>query len=250
MEFDLTTFILLALILSAASIIQAGVGFGFALFALPLMLRLDIELPTCIIISLVNQFWQQGINVYNMRKEVVFKPLIPLIASAWIFIAIGVYLQKTELMKLDQGQIRQVIGTLVLLAVIVDAVWKIKHQEHLHKFWSILAGAIGGLLSGLAGIPGPPIVIWVMSHTWSNKRSRVSLWVIFLALMPCVSTILFLNYGKVLLEAVIPAICLVPFSIGCSFVGVKIGNKLSKPVLRKIAMTILLIMALTAIFKL
>jgi uncharacterized membrane protein YfcA len=249
LEFDLTTFILLALILSLASIIQAAVGFGFALFALPLMLRLDIDLPTCIIISLVNQFWQQGINAYNMRKEVVLKPLIPLIASAWVFIAVGVYLQKTELMKLDQGSIRQVIGALVLLAVIVDAVWKVKHQESLHKFWAILAGAVGGLLSGLAGIPGPPIVIWVMSHTWSNKRSRVSLWVIFLALMPCVGILLVLNYGTILLEAVFPALCLIPFSIACSFIGVKIGNKLPKAVLRKIAMGILLVMALTAILK-
>lgn len=250
MEFDLNTFILLGLIISSAAILQAAVGFGFALLALPLMLRLGIELPVCMIISFIVQIWQQGINTYNLRKEIKCKPLVPVIISTWVFIIIGVYLQKTELMKLDQGAIRQIIGGLVMAAVIVDATWKIKHQEHLHKFWGFLAGGLGGFFGGLAGIPGPPLVIWVMSHTWNNQRSRVSLWLIFLGMLPCVTAILFLNYGTVLLQAILPGICLSPFAIVCSFIGEKIGNKLPKPVLRKIAMGILLIMALIAIFKL
>ena len=48
----------------------------------------------------------------------------------------------------------------------------------------LLAGACGGLLGGLAGVPGPPLVMWVMAHDWSADVTRAFLFASFMCLVP------------------------------------------------------------------
>lgn len=232
--------------IAAATMLQAAVGFGFNLLAIPILLRCGLELPEAIVVSIVAQMWQQGAGYWHTHQAVVWRPLVPVIVAMAVCLVAGVMLQGT-LAGWDKTSIRRLVGGLILAGLLAQWYWKPKPRAHLPAGWGVLAGACGGLLGGLAGVPGPPLVMWVMAHDWSNQRTRGSIWAMFLFLTPLLFVILWISKGNEMLVVLLPSVALIPVVQLSAMAGMRMGNAMSKQRLRRIAFALLLIIAVAAI---
>lgn len=58
-----------ALILFCGGILQSTVGFAYGLFAIPLLMWLELPLPQIIVAVLLSTFLQSFIGYYALRRE-------------------------------------------------------------------------------------------------------------------------------------------------------------------------------------
>jgi hypothetical protein len=106
---------------------------------------------------------------------------------------------------------------------------------------------LGGFIGGVAGMGGPPIVMWVHAHDWSNQRSRATLWAYFSGLTPIQLVVLYLKFGPDVVTAVGTAAILAPVMVLGILPGLWLGHRIPKPRLRQISYTIILIISIYAI---
>lgn len=241
-----THLIAIAAGVSLGALLQSASGFGFSLVAVPVMLNAGLPLPEVLVFSFTAQLWQQPASLWRVRRHVVWKPLVPVIITSLLFLVVGVILQK-QLLHLDRVTVRRAIGALITLFLLAQALWRPEPREGLHPGWGLISGAFAGTSCGIAGIPGPPLVFWVMAHTWSNQRLRGSLWAIFLPLTPGILIVLAVGFRSAVLRALPAALFFIPASIIASAIGLSIGHKIPKHILRRIAYALLAALAAFAI---
>jgi hypothetical protein len=148
---------------------------------------------------------------------------------------------------LETSTVRQFFGAIVLTALIAQWLLRIKPRDHLHWGWGGLATVLCGFMSGVSGMGGPPVVIWVMSHTWSNQRSRATLWTMFTGLTPFQQFFLYQRFGEEIIDAAGTGLLLAPMVLVGMVPGMWLGHRIPKPRLRQMSYVILLLIALYAI---
>lgn len=225
-----------------ATVMQSAVGFGFNLLAVPVLLFCGLKLHEAIAVSVVAQVWQHGVGIWHTRAAIVWRPLVPAIVAAAIFLFIGVALQGA-LEAWEASSIRRLVGVLIFAGLLTMWYCKPTPKAHRHVAWAWLAGACGGLIGGLVGMSGPPLVLWIMAHDWSNERLRGSIWAMFIFLVPLLFVFLWLRHGNDLLIVMLPAVALIPVIQLAAMLGLRIGSAMSKRLLRRVAFALLLVIA-------
>jgi len=166
--------IYLVAIIFLASLVNSTFGFGFALTSMSL-LSLVFDLNTIgPLIPLL--YLTAGIYiVFQGRKDIQMKSLIPLALSATLMIPIGVYLNKYGpeiLMKI-------ILGIFIIAFSIYNLKAPILPKLKGHKTAPIF-GAFSGLFAGACSIAGPPAVIYATLRQWEPSVFRVTLQAYFL----------------------------------------------------------------------
>jgi len=111
----------------------------------------------------------------------------------------------------------------------------------------VVAFSLSGVLQGVAAVGGPPLVLWVMAHRWSNRQTRAFLFSTFLLTMPYQLLYLYVHFGPGLLPTMVTGLLFSPLVALGSLTGIRLGNTLPKPLLRKLAYAALLLMAALSI---
>ncbi|MHC4873228.1 MAG: TSUP family transporter, partial [Planctomycetota bacterium] len=166
-------FILLPVMFFCA-ILQSAVGFGFALVCVPAMLLFNFSLPEAVVVTSVVSFFQRIHAVIKLWSHITWKELLPVIAAATITLPLGVYIM-TLAATLDKDTLRQYIGILIGVVLIVIVSLKIEPREKIHAAWAYIAGALSGILGGIAAVNGPPLVFWVYAHKWHSEKLRIAI---------------------------------------------------------------------------
>ena len=129
------------------------------------------------------------------------------------------------------------------------AVWKIEPRETLHPGWLFLAMPLSGTMAGLAGMGGPPAVMWVMAHAWESAKSRVTLWMLFIGLAPVQLLFMRLEFGPDVTRSAGLGLLLAPACLLGLVPGLWIGKRLSPKHLRILAEVLLLGISTSAIIR-
>ncbi|WP_156039889.1 sulfite exporter TauE/SafE family protein [Aureispira sp. CCB-QB1] len=164
----------LVVIIFLGSLVNSTFGFGFALTTVPL-LSLFLGLNTLgPLIPLL--FLTSGILiVFQGRKNVQFKSVIPLALAATLIIPIGVYLNKygpEMIMKL-------ILGIFIVIFSIYNLKTPVLPKLNDNKTAPIFGG-LSGLFAGICNISGPPAVIYAALRQWQPNIFRVTLQAYFL----------------------------------------------------------------------
>ena len=243
-QYSTEQMIQIAVIVASGALLQSAVGFGFALFAMPLLLFARLPLHQAILISMVCQIAQELAGLYHVRKQSPVRPLLSVMISGVIFLILGVtFLKQVE--SLDKNLLRRIIGIAILFSIAIECFWKHRRRRELGLFWALLAGASAGAMTAIVGMTGPPVVLWVMAHDWSKQRSRGSIWIIFLSIMIPMLVLLACVYPESFLGSFLISIIFVPLVLLFSMLGVSIGNKISQKTLRTTTFLLLIIIALS-----
>jgi len=160
----------------------------------------------------------------------------------------GVWMQR-ELSVIGPDRLKQVIGGVILAAVLAKVLLRIRPRDAWPWYWGPAACAASGLTGGLAGMGGPPIVIWVMAHTWSSDRARATMWMLFTGLMPVQLVVLYFMYGETTLDGAVTGAILWPVAILGSIPGLWLGKRLPPRVLRGTSVVLLFIASIYVIIQ-
>lgn len=246
MPLTVPVMVAIAAVITLASVIQSSVGFAFALFATPLLLWTGIPLPQVITIVSVSSFFSSLIGAGHLRASIPWRPALTASVVRIVMILAGLLILK-KLVGLDGGSVRAVVGGILILLVGMKLVYRARPAEKVHWLWGALAFSSSGLLVGICGMGGPPLVLWLLAHNWSTARIRGFLFVAFAVTIPVQIFLLYLVFGAEIMSTAFWTLLLIPFILLGTVVGLPLGNRLPKPLLRKIMNGILLIIGISAV---
>ncbi len=150
-------FALASLIVMAGAFVRGVTGFGAGLVMVPLISLLwgPVEaLALMFGLSLFNSTQLLPGAIRNAEIPLV----VPIMIAAAVLTPAGVYLH----VSLNAELVKKIIAALVLLATIISlSGWTYKGPSGLLP--STTAGALMGLINGIAGVGGPPLVLYLMS---------------------------------------------------------------------------------------
>jgi uncharacterized protein len=236
--------------LAIGSIVQSSAGFGFSLVALPLMLFMGFNLPQAVMINIIASAFQKITAITYIGKSVDWKGHYPYMTIGFLALPVGVFCQY-HASFLRQSYIEMGLGVIILVSLVLQWAEIIKVKEKVSCIWGYVAGFSSGFLNGLANIGGPPLVLWILAHsrTWTNEKMRATPIAFALVSMPLQIVFMIIAFGSKMWNPMIKALLLLPVVFAASWIGLKIGEKFSKPILQLYMRLLLLFVVLSSIVK-
>ncbi|MGE0627106.1 MAG: sulfite exporter TauE/SafE family protein [Hyphomicrobiaceae bacterium] len=167
--------VLALVVVCAAGTVRGFTGFGTGLVMVPLLALMwgPVEaLGTTVILGTIStlQLLPTVIRRINWRE------MAPMLTTSVLFSPVGTAL----LISLDKEIVKKVIAALVLgVTLITLRGWKYAGPRGAVP--SAVAGALGGTINGVAGVGGPPMVLYLLSLPDEAETHRANI-VVALAL--------------------------------------------------------------------
>lgn len=232
-------------IVFAGSMLQSAVGFGLGLFSMPLMIVCGVPITTAVSVVAIVSALQSAWSWFHNRQHVNWRDPVAITLISMIAMPAGIFLLE-YISTQSQSVARKSIGAAILVILLAQLIFKVKPRQKLASGWSWLAGGLGGFLTGLFGTGGPPLVMWVMAHDWSNERSRAFLWLAFLMMTPAKVSLLLWRFGDSVVWPMAAGFAMIPAVMIGALIGMYFGRLMSKTVLRGAMVTLLAIIAITS----
>lgn len=235
-----------ALVLMLASMVQSAVGFGAGVVAIPVLVWLGLPLYVAVPLLLCATVIQIAWGCYRLRHELDWVGTLPFNSLRVLTLPVGVWLMGV-LVEIGQSRVKQVVGVVLLAVLIVRSALRVQPRASVHAGWTVLAGAASGLLGGLVGMGGTPMVLWVTAHDWPNDRSRAFLWLTMVQLYPITLALLTWRFGTDVLWAALIGLLYAPAALLGTWLGMHMGGLMSGRQLRVTMMVLLLLIALNSL---
>ena len=243
---DFLDIVTVGAVLGFAALIQSAVGFGFLLFATPLILWIGFPLPAVVTLVSTCSTVQAVLGARHLRASVPWRLTLTATIVRLIAVVVGLYLL-TKIVNLYVNYIKLVVGSIVGLIVIVKLLFQPQPVEKLHWGWAGFTFVVSGLLSGICGIGGPPLVLWAIAQNWGTNKVRAFLFAVLAISTPIQITLLGLTFGVELFKYVVIGIAFFPVAYLGYTVGLPIGDRMRKRRHRLIADIILLLVAASTV---
>lgn len=253
----------------SAGLIQSLTGFGFGLVAIPFLLML-FPSRQAVLISMVLSLCSLLLQGVHSRKH-----------ANWIFVRQLILIGLPGLIGglllgdfLDPDILKGIVG--VTLIVYVSFQWILAEKqkkaslfldkdrvdsvagEHIsasnHEGKEIsnpkgfyLAGISSGFLTGIAGLPGPPVVAVLVNSLPKEKFQATVVWYFIFEYILAISVFLFLNHSEQWLQIILWDLFLffVPTILGF-LCGIPIRKVLSETRFKRLVFSLLLIVGFTS----
>lgn len=235
----------LTAVLFLAPAIQAAVGFGAGLFAIPVLVWAGLTLPQATGAVMPGVLAQTLWNCYRVRAQLPWRATLPLFIWRGLALPIGVWIM--GLISTDMTLAKRVIGVFLLVALIVRVLFQPKPRAQIGAAWTAVAGILSGLGAGTVGMGGPPASLWVLAHDWPPLVQRSALWLTFLLLIPLHTGLLIYRFGDPLIIAMAGATALIPVSLLGAVVGANLGERMNRKQLTFVMLAMLFIIAIRSI---
>ena len=167
---DPASMLAIAAIWTLACVVRGTVGFGDALVGLPLMALVLPPQPAIVAIGAVSTLLGLAVGLTNLR-EVDWRGAGALLAGGVLGVPLGIY----GLTRLPTDALRAALGVALLIAGGHGIL-----GGRVQRTWADWRSAPGfgwlaGLLGGMLGTSGPPLVVWASGTGWSPPRIRSTL---------------------------------------------------------------------------
>lgn len=242
------TILIAAAVLALGSTLQSAAGFGFGLLTIPVLILLGFEAYEAIVLCAVGASAQAVAGLTLLRRHVRWSRAAIMVALAALAMPAGVAVLGM-LADQDRALVRRVFGGIVLLALLVQILLRITPRDRLPGATMVAAMLASGFMGGLSGMGGPPAVLWVMAHRWSNPESRTTLWALFGGTTPIQLLLLGREFGPGVGETTLVALALIPASFVGMLPGLWIGHRIPKSRLRIMSVVILAAIGVYAVVR-
>ena len=161
------------LIIFLAYTVKGMSGFGSGLIAIPL---LAFIFPLSFIVPVLGLLSYSGtiMQSVHLRKQVVWRDMLPLIPFSMLGIAIAIWL----LVNIDAKVLVACLGVFVL----AYSIYSLLPQSDFKggRGWVLLAGSFGGMVGALFGTGGPFYVVYLKMRKLNKGQFRATIAMIFL----------------------------------------------------------------------
>ncbi|HOO62675.1 MAG TPA: sulfite exporter TauE/SafE family protein [Synergistaceae bacterium] len=241
-------YVIFGVILSAGSLLQGAAGFGFGLFSVPLLVWAGAPLSVAVATMSICSFSQSVLASIALRKSIHWKEVLWANALRCLFMPLGIWVL-LHIQTLSRDQVKQIIGVLILLALLARICIRVTPRDSIHPLWGWGAFSISGFLNGMVGMGGPPLVLWLMAHRWSNQEFRAFTQTVFALGIPFQMAVLAWMSPVSILKDMGLAFFYVPLVLGAGMVGIRLGNRFSRQALQRLALMLLFATSLMAILQ-
>jgi uncharacterized membrane protein YfcA len=229
MEFVLfnsfSSYLLIGCIIFCSQIIYATLGFGAGMFAISILALLYGQLEMIVPFFTLICFPTEALISWKDRKNIHLK-------SAWIFLAeiIPALLLGSILLKQAENKVILIIlGAVIFLLSLYYLFGDKAYKFQLRSFiWIPFFSLISGILGGLFGMAGPPLIFYYKHKNLSKKEFRVALLSIFVVM----TLFRFLFYGflkLITIPMLTSSLVMLPFAL----LGLGTGNFLHNHISEK-----------------
>jgi uncharacterized membrane protein YfcA len=229
------------------SVLQSAVGFGAGLLAMPILVWVGMPLAKAIAMMLGVVSIHAGYNLYLGRSDFRWRWIRDVTLLRWASIPVGVWILETFLLH-SRALAKQAVGGVILLSLVLTAKSTKDPRPHVHPGWLWLTGISSGILAGSVGLGGPPLVLYALSHDWTNGRTKAYLWASYVLGSPFVVLILWWRLGPETLQHWLIGMAHAPVVWAGSHIGLRLTKTQSRETLQKISFAALAVIALISIF--
>jgi len=220
-------------------IVISGFTRGFSGFGSAMILAPGLSLlfnPQQVIATVILLEITAGVGLLpEAIKNTRWKEIFPLVLGAIAMVPVGAYF----LAILDPLLIRRIMGGLILGFVMLLLSGKAQHSQTPVAITSVVGG-LSGFLTGLAGIGGPPVVLYEMSGENAAANHRANL-IVFFAFVQFI-TLLFYWAGGILTIGVFYLFAIfVPFFVLGLLLGRFCFKRVNEEVFRRFVYGLLLV---------
>ncbi len=233
-------------ILALAAFIQATVGFAAALVGLPLLLWAGNDLLTSQIMIISAMLPQNVLSVWKLRRSIDYSEVVVPAVIRIAALPIGVA-GLVVVMTWSKGQINQLVGAIVLLAVAIQALAGVEWKNARWWPWLLLTFGGSGILQGLSGMSGPPMVLWVHGQRYSADRARAFLFAMYISNFLPQLGLVWWRFGSTVPRAALIGLMALPLVLVGAVLGLKLGSRLGDRWLRPLTYGALIAIALNSL---
>ena len=246
---DLNQLLLVISIIFFAGIAQSLVGFGYALFATPFLLWSGVQLTTSITVVATCALVQSLLGMRAFRANLPWRMSLTAAAGRCAGLGLGLLILR-DIANMEMVKMRACIGAILCVVVVVQVVCRPRPVQALHWGWGGFAFLSSGVLQGVCGMGGPPLVIWSMAHDWSGEKMKGFLFAAFGLTIPVQLVLLASSFGGAILKDVLFGLACFPLVYVGSLIGLRVGRSLDRKKLRAFAYALLLVTGVSAVVPL
>ena len=228
---DIWTAVFLNSLFAFAALVVSVTGFGFAMIATPIAIQI---LPPDQAVPVVVLSWLplSLLLAVDSVREINPGRVLHLYACAMVGVPVGVY----ALATFDAGLMRTATG---LVALTGAGMMALKSGNPLRRATLATCGAglLSGLMGGVSGMTGPPVVLLGLKQRWPHTALRADLIGYFLILHFSIA-LLFRTSGLLETDAIAMSAGSLP-GIGVGFLaGLRLRRRVSERSYRSAALTL------------
>lgn len=152
----------------AASLLSSVAGFAFSALCGAMLFQFRHDPVAVVQIMLLCSLANQCLSVWLLRRDILWRPLLPFLLPGAAGVLCGVFV----LLHLRIDTYVRVLGCIL---VVYGCFMLIRRPITLQRAGiagDVISGFLGGLLGGLAAIPGTPVSIWCAMRGWDKTRQR------------------------------------------------------------------------------
>lgn len=228
--------------------LQSLTGFGAALLGVPLLLLVGNHLFESQLLLLCAILPQNVFGCWTLRHSIDYREVALPAVLRIVAMPVGV-LGLSALMSSSEEGIGVVVGVVILLAVGLQSLVGVEFKNARKWYWMIITFGGSGLLQGLSGIGGPPLVLWVYGQKFSVDRTRAFLFALYLANFAPQMAVLHWKFGSAIWKSVFVGLLATPLILIAAKSGLRLGSRMGDRWLRPLVHVTLLILAFIMILK-
>ena len=149
------------LLAAGASFVQRTIGFGFGIFIMTALPFLIPSYGEAVTLSGLLSLTSATVVMLKYVKYVTWKRLLPMVGAFIIFSTIAICL----LDRIEGQAMRMILGVTLIVISLYFSFFKDKLQKVIRptRGWQLGTGTVSGIMGGLFGMHGPPVVLYLIS---------------------------------------------------------------------------------------
>lgn len=239
-SFPLSSILALLSISIIGGAVRGFSGFGAGLIIMPVASAV-IDPKLAVAAFLIIDFVVTLPQVSPAMRRCDWPTILPVALGALVFVPLGAF----ALVRSDPIAVRWGISVAIILMLgLLLSGWRYRGQPHLAA--SVGVGGVAGFLSGIAQIPGPPVVTYWLAGPFPATIIRANL-ITFFFFEAIMATGTYLANGLFTRQALILIAVLAPTYALSVWAGAQLHGKANDRAFRLVAYTLISIAALTSL---
>lgn len=241
---SLPEYLLVCAILVVAQIVYVVFGFGSGLIAVGSLALFIPGLQDVVVLLLLVNFPAEAVVAWESRKEVRWKPILGL----GIGIALGIPLGAWVLRGGDPSIVLVVLGWFLVAVGLLFLRLPAGGRFHPPTWAGPPTGFLSGVLTGLFGTGGPPLIVWYHLSAGSKAAFRGNLMTIFL-LKTFGRVFFYLVWGLVTATRLWSSLAVLPAVLLGAWIGNRLHVKIPEPVFRRLVAGLLVVLGAVQLIR-
>ena len=236
------------LIVAASAFVQATIGFAAAMFGLPLLLWAGNDLMESQVLLVTAMLPQNVFSLWTLRRSLDFREIVwpAILRTAGLPLGIA---GLAVVMTWAATTIQQFVGILILVALAIQALVGIEWRSARQPWWMVLVFGGSGVLQGISGMSGPPMVLWVHAQRYAHDRARAFLFAMYIINFIPQVLLLWWKFGSPVFNAMAVGLLALPPVLLCAMLGLRLGTSLGDRWLRPTSFALLLWIGLSSLLE-